>query len=277
MLLRIPEPGGTYQVAIVPGAGQTGAHSVKVAGLMLEDITGVIVGQPAPSALDATLFPPGYYIATQERGVGNLAVCEDTDGSSFQRHWARGCTQLCPTGFEACEDGSTHCFWSLRFNLNLEGIEHGGQLQHSGFAYGNYNYRLDSLAVNLVGTGLRDCTLVANPSTCYGAGNIPYTVIHYPPYIVRNHRGDEYEAPLYIGRIEHGRGLAAERYISNPISGADRTLLQDYWHRELRGRPITGEYELRIWEDDGVMLGNLEDVQIVMDYRYWTRFTSPSP
>jgi hypothetical protein len=281
-IIRVPINGAGVQIAIVPErigdppVTTMTEHSVDIAGLMLEDITASVFGQPDPAVpmeFDPADYSPAYYVATRAPGVGISPVCEDSTGRVFRNtRWVSGCVNLCPGGFGTCAEGEKHCYRELLFSIDIDGIEKGGLLQQSGFAYGNYNYRTEALAVNLVGTQLRDCSASPTPDTCYSSGSIPFSVTHLGPYAVRNHRGDIYEAPLYTGRIEHGRALAAERYISNPISSADRALLQDYWHRELRGRPITGNYSLRIWESEEVVFENLEDVQLVLDYRYWTRF-----
>ncbi len=275
-IIRVSGGEAEYHVAIVPQSGTSTEHSVDIAGVMLENVSAAIYGQPDPD-LPAELLPEDYlpspYASTSAAGIGRSTVCEDSDGRVFRdTRWTRGCVRLCPTGFGTCPDGEMHCYREVLFGLTLNGIERGGLLQESGFAYGNYNYRLDGVAVNLVGTGLRDCSDSPTPDICYSSGSIPYSIAHLGPYKVRNHAGDVYEAPLFTGRIEHGRALAAERYLSNPISSADRALIQDYWHHELRGRPITGNYGLRIWDADGIVFDNLEDVQIILDYRYWTRF-----
>lgn len=100
---------------------------------------------------------------------------------------------------------------------------------------------------------------------------MPYSLEHVGPYTVRNHMGRDYDVPLFTGRIEHARGLAAERYLTNPISTADRALIDPYMRRELRGRPLDGTYVLRVWEEPGVNFEGIEDVQVVLHYRYWTR------
>jgi hypothetical protein len=41
---------------------------------------------------------------------------------------------------------------------------------------------------------------------------------------------------------------------------------------ELRGRPLDGNYILKVWEEPGVDLGGIDDIQVVLKYRYWTRF-----
>ncbi len=86
-----------------------------------------------------------------------------------------------------------------------------------------------------------------------------------------NHRGEDYDAPLFTGRIEHGRGLVAERYLTNPLSSADRSLAEPYLHRELRGRPLDGTYVVRVWDEPGVRFDWIEDVQVLLNYIYWTR------
>ena len=89
---------------------------------------------------------------------------------------------------------------------------------------------------------------------------------------MRNHVGEEYHAPLFVGRIEQAKALAAERAITNPISSADRALLGDYLRTELRGRPLDGTWRLRIYDADGFDFSRVEDVQLVLFYKYWTRF-----
>src|SRR5690349_18403347 len=66
--------------------------------------------------------------------------------------------------------------------------------------------------------GDRDCSNEPLPSTCNGAGYVTYTLEHQGPYFVRNHLGEDFEAKLFPGRIEHARGLGTERYLTNPLS-----------------------------------------------------------
>jgi hypothetical protein len=39
----------------------------------------------------------------------------------------------------------------------------------------------------------------------------------------------------------------------------------------MRGRPFDGTFVVRVWEDDSSQFFNIEDVQLVVGYRYWTR------
>jgi hypothetical protein len=88
---------------------------------------------------------------------------------------------------------------------------------------------------------------------------------------VTNHSGQIFKADLFTGVIEHARGLGTERYLTNPLSSADRDLLGPYIRSELQGRPLDGSYRLRVWDAPGLTFDAIEDVQVYLKYRYWTR------
>ena len=242
---------------------------VDLAAFMLEDITTTGFADPANTS-------PRPFANTSETLTRPLAVCEDTDGTAFRaERWRRSCVRLCPDGFSGnCtgSDARTYCFRETLFNVNQRDIEAGTILHSSSFARGNFNYRIESVGANLVGTDIRDCSDAALPSTCHGAGFATYSLKHGGPYVIRNDLGQDFRADLFTGNIEHARALAAERYLTNPLSSADRTLIGDYMRKELRGRPLDGNFVLRVWEEPGVNFDAIEDVQLVINYRYWTRF-----
>jgi hypothetical protein len=90
--------------------------------------------------------------------------------------------------------------------------------------------------------------------------------------LVRNYGGQDYTAYLFNGKIENARGLAAERYLTNPLSDADSSLMDQFTRYELSGRPLSGTFAIRIWESPEFDFNAIEDIQIVLGYRYWTRF-----
>lgn len=247
-----------------------GITSVDVAGLMLEDLSSVA---REVSASDE----PGVWSSTADTLEHPQPVCEDTEGRNFRRDgWRpRKCVSLCRDGFgRDCtpDRADRYCYWETEFTISQSDIDRGTILNEAGFARGNFNYRVDGIAVNFVGSGARECEGAPLPSTCYSAGYVPYSLHHLGPYVARNHVGADYVAPLFNGYIEHARGLAAERYLTNPISSADRALIEPYMQRQFRGRPLTGTYVLRIWDDGSVIFDEIEDVQVLLDYRFWTRF-----
>jgi hypothetical protein len=76
-------------------------------------------------------------------------------------------------------------------------------------------------------------------------GFATYSLLHQGPCLVRNHMGVDYKAALLEGPIEHARAMA--------------------------GRPLNGQFVLRVWDEDGVDFSAVEDIQIILDYGYWTR------
>jgi hypothetical protein len=253
---------GQYFVAIAGGAGST----LEVAGLMLERRHGAEDPATAPTAS-----------AYQVRGGASTyeaRTCADVTGSVFRAtRFKYNCEKLCPDGFSGNCDvslGAQRCFWETPFPLGEEIFEVGSLAGRSGFAIGNFNYRIEEVAVNFVGTSLRSCNAGSGPA-CYANGSIPYTLKDLPAYTVRNHLGEDFRSSLFDGVIEHARGLATERYLTNPLSSADAGLLQPFIRREFRGRPLTGNYVLRIWNEASVAFDKIEDVQLYIKYRYWTR------
>lgn len=265
----------TIEVHVGPQVeyGENGNELMEpvVAGVMLERMPwGVSTFDP-----DLGDIAVPDFASTEDTLTYGQQVCEDTTGVEFRdRSWTYGCEELCDLGFQgSCpEDERTrYCYWETSFTVAEESIQRGNTFAASGFARGNFNYRIDSVAANVVGSASRQCRDANLPSTCYSAGYVPYSLEHFGPYTVLGHDGRSYDAPLYTGRIEHARALAAERYLSNPMSGADQALISQFTQGQMRGRPVTGTYRLRVWDEPGVNFNGIEDVQLVLGYRFWTR------
>ena len=260
-------------VAIVPDYAPTATEPtyrvVELGALMLEDVSRSL------GSLDAAVVAaarPGVYFDTTDSLTALVDVCEDTDGTGFREKWHAGRERLCPEGYgRDCPDEVAvyRRYWELSVPMSADSLQRGAGTRPAGFASGNFNYRIDRVGLNLVGTELRECDATTG-SSCYASGNIGYSIEHAGPYIVRNALGQTYEAPITGGRIETARALAAERYIGNPLSSADRALIEPYMRREFRGRPLWGHFRVRLWHDGDFAFERLEDVQLVVDYRYWT-------
>jgi len=245
---------------------------VDVGAFMIEQIDADL---SAVEAAPARFVPAGYW-RTEDHRVAIMPACEDTTGVRFRgQHWVYDCDRTCARGRgEACDPTATvpQCFWETEFDITPGAVDEGRFFRAGGFADGNFNYRIESLSLNFVGSAARVCADDRLPSTCYSAGYIPYSLQHTGRFTVRNFVGEPYDAPLFIGNIHKARGLAAERYVTNPLSSADRSLVTPYSRTEFRGRPVSGTYKLRVWDVPGVNFNGIEDVQLVLDYRYWTRF-----
>ena len=269
----VPEGVDALEVELVPDVAMgVASQAVDIGGVMLENVSAEVFSGTMMYA--AANHPPGIFQATNGAGTRMTPSCEDTAGTEFRRRWTRNCVRLCADGFGAdCSEGGgeEYCYWETSFGLTQRDIERGRVLSSAGFARGNYNYRLGTVAANIVGTGVRDCERSRSPSACYTGGYLQYSIEHLGPHTVRNVRGEDYVSELFNGRVEHARALASERYVSNPLSSSDRTLLSDYYRRELVGRPLDGTYVVRIWDTPGLAFDRIEDVQLVVNYSYWTR------
>jgi hypothetical protein len=251
---------GTYAVEIQPSArASTEYGTIVVAAPMLELIS--------PDAVTATASP---FENRDDEGQAQYE-CADREGSVFRNdYWTQGCVRLCPQSSNGdCPDASAtpRCYHEATFELTQRGIERGTVLRNSGFAYGNYNYRIESVAANVVGQ-VRDCD--GGGAACYSIGYVPVSIYHRGPFTVRNHTGADQIVNLFNGRIESAKGLALERYLTNPLSSSDEQLLTPYLRSEFQGRPLDGNFVIRLWDDEGFDFEKVQDVQLLVKYRYWT-------
>jgi len=143
----------------------------------------------------------------------------------------------------------------------------GGQF--GGIAARSYNHRLQSVAVNLVGSNIRDCERSSRPSVCYASGFLPYS-LRADQGTIRNHFGERVMPPYDPGNVEFARALSVERYITNPLSSADATLLSDYWRRSFHGYPLSALYRLRIIDVPELDWDAVADIQLVLRHTYYT-------
>ncbi len=138
-------------------------------------------------------------------------------------------------------------------------------------ADGNFNFRVNRVAVNVVGSAVLDCSRAARTEECYAGANIQYDMRQSGAVTLENFESEHLGFHSEPGVIARARALAAERYLTNPLSSADRALLTDYQRAEWWGRPLSGLYVVRIHGAPEIVWQNLEDIQILLTYDYWTR------
>jgi len=228
---------------------------------------------------DCTEILPAVFEPT---GASRLlpGVCPDIDGSSLRHMFGQKCDYLCADGFQETSCSVTDpgayaqwCYYEVPFHVSLEELERGETITSGAIALGNFNYRHVEVGVNIVGTNVIDCTMTDYSTTCYTNAFIEYSLKHGGSFEVRNHRGEDVDYYLPSAWIEHKKALNTETVLTNPATGSQRELLADYMNGELWGRPLTGDYVLRIWDKDGLVWNHIEDIQVVLRYHYWTRHT----
>ncbi|MBU1533944.1 hypothetical protein KKF84_01420 [Myxococcota bacterium] len=199
--------------------------------------------------------------------------CDDQDGSIMRKRFERKCICTSPTGM--CADSPDNpyikCYYEVNFALSLEDMESGKLMPSSSISLFNYNYRHNKVALNLVGTNVRECP-DGSSSSCYANAYVPFSMHHSGKVRLRNHERQTMSFEMDEGKIVRAKSLAAEVLVTNPMSSSHATLLNDYYKMEIRGRPLQGQYVLRIWDDNYMNWNNVEDVQLIWKYRYWTQF-----
>jgi hypothetical protein len=242
--------------------------TLSIAAPMLEPL-------PPDTSSSQEGFAMTPFVGTTDTLSRPIPVCEDTSGAIFRAtEWRHDCLMLCADGYaDTCGTNAVQtCFREAQFGFNQRDIQRGKIFNYTGFARGNFNYRIDSVALNFVGTGIRDCSNAALPATCNSAGFVPYTLLHTGPFYTRNFAGNDTQSFLFDGTIEHARGLGTERYLTNPLSDTDKSLVTPYTRFEFQGRPLDGNFIVRVWDDPSINFEAIQDIQVVLAYRYWTAF-----
>lgn len=272
-------PGRTYFMVIEPSAEPVLApvvHDSDVGrwpGLLVAAAQVEAVGQ----AGDGTIEPASKWERTGVERLSEDPVCHERVGPQLRQQFDRRCALVCPNGIKfECPgiDADTVpkvCFYEASFGIPLDQIESGQIIPSGQIAIGNFNFRHNLAGVNLVGTAITSCEDVPGAS-CYGNGFAEYTLIHGGDTQIRNWEGGSLPVLLDRAYIEHGKALANERTITNPPSSGDLSVLDSYMKGELKGRPIQGSYTIRIWESPSLRWQQVQDIQLVWRYHYWTRF-----
>jgi hypothetical protein len=158
-----------------------------------------------------------------------------------------------------------------RFAFNLDPwARYQGDLASSDFNE-RHNVRWRRLAVNLVGTGVRDCQRAADPTACYSDSFVRYDLTHAGPSWVTNHAQQWRAFEIPTGRIEAAKALATEEWL-DPISNSwNKPNISNVARAELFGRPVGGAYELLLQLTPDVRLERIERVQLLAETDYWVR------
>jgi len=283
------------RIGIDPSLSQTEAGSIDISAIQLvyhdtyesadtyfdeSEWTdgGIIDGILIPGESKPELLPRPYEPTGNSRLKPGL--CPDNDGDAFRWMFAHKCDYLCRDGFgeRECSGDDPNafpmwCYYEIPFHISLEELETGELVPSGAIAIGNFNFRHMEVGLNIVGTNVIDCSQTSYPSTCYTNSFLQYTLQHGGNVTVRNHLGENIPFYLPTASIEHQKALSTETVLTNPPTGNQRELLTEYMNKEFWGRPLTGDYLLKIWDTEGLFWPHVEDIQIVLKYRYWTRHT----
>lgn len=134
-----------------------------------------------------------------------------------------------------------------------------------------HNVRWGRLAVNLVGTGIRDCQRAANPATCFSEPFVRFQLQHSGPAWMTNHAQQWRAFDLPTAFIEGGKALASEEWLDPIANGYTSPFVATVARGELLGRPIHGGYELILELGPELRPERIERVQLLVESEYWVR------
>ncbi len=241
---------GDYKVVFAAAAFPNELGSVLIASVQLEEAP--------PASL------PGPYFDVKSTRLIASSNCGGLTKEDVQGAFRYAC------------DTNNQCFYELVSPLVFDTGNLGvGDSRLTGLlAADNFNFRHITVAVNLVGTGVYDCS--NNPTqSCFSKAYVDYTLNHDAFQVgVLSWTGPKDKQIFNFGSaaINHGKALAAERYITLPVGSADQALLSQAGVEkpEYRGRPLDGSYRFRVWDSPQLRWNRLEDIQLVLRYRYWS-------
>jgi hypothetical protein len=162
---------------------------------------------------------------------------------------------------------------TIVFPLSPESAQAGKATQNAVLAQGNFNYRIRTVFLNVVGTDVIDCSYSETPETCAANQWLSFDLKQMGEVRIRNHSLQDSLRTFKIptGLIQAGKAWVAEQVIGYPVSGTHLGMVNQMSKTALRGRPLDGVFELTIHETPEVVWGNVEDIQLVIGYHYWTR------
>jgi hypothetical protein len=156
---------------------------------------------------------------------------------------------------------------SLLFALDPWGRLHG-DIADEPFDK-RYNARWTRLAVNVVGTGVLDCTKARDSNACYTQPFLRYRLTHSGPAWITDRDQSWALLPVPTGQIEGAKALAAEQWLDPLANAWTKPYVAAIARTELATRPFGGVYEIQLDLGPEVVLERIERVQLLASSNYW--------
>jgi hypothetical protein len=134
-----------------------------------------------------------------------------------------------------------------------------------------FNSRWQAVAVNFVGTGVRDCSHASDPIACGTAQFIPYDLTHTGPAEVSDFNETWHTLELPIAQIEGAKGLAAEIVLDPLRDGWSTSYISPIARSELTVRPLGGDYVIEFAVTPEIVLPRIERVQVLVGSSSWVK------
>jgi hypothetical protein len=127
------------------------------------------------------------------------------------------------------------------------------------------------LAVNLVGTGVKDCKKAEDKNGCYSQGFVPFDLAHIGPAWITDSEEVWHVLDAPTGHIEAGKALAAEIWLDPLRDGWATSYIAPVARSEFSLRPFGGTYELDLVVAPELVLDRIERIQLLVGSNYWVK------
>jgi hypothetical protein len=134
-----------------------------------------------------------------------------------------------------------------------------------------YNSRWTQLAVNFVGTGIKNCAVAVDPQGCYASQWIPYNLTSNGPAWVTDYGQLWRFLDVPTGQIELAKGLAAELWLDPLQDGWSTPFIAGVARSELDQRPLGSSYNLLVTVGPEVTLANIQRIQLLVGSNAWVK------
>jgi hypothetical protein len=133
------------------------------------------------------------------------------------------------------------------------------------------NVRWTELAVNLVGTGIRNCAIAVDQNECFSDSFVRYDLEHAGPAWITDYTEQWHALGQPEGFIEGAKALAAEQWLDPVGNGFNESYVSAVARTEFQERALGGDYRLELQLPTDVQMSNIEQVQILTRTSYWVR------
>jgi hypothetical protein len=222
-----------------------------------------ILSLPGPSGLvPAGATPSGVIDFSAYRWSFQCA-----DGT-WQQRTAAALAQMCPPVVDE-GPGTAPVRGRLDFTLDPWG-RIDGSIASPPYSV-RYNTRFGRIAINLVGTGVLDCTKATDSQACYSSPYVRFDMKGAGPAWVTDFNETWHTVETPFLRLEGAKALAAEEWLDPVSNGWNQPFVTATARGELADRPIGGAYSLEFALAPEVVFDRVARVQILTEDSYWLR------
>ena len=267
--------GSTYVPTPATDGSVWSARNVLPITVTASDVFHIAFGASASSTPGSVAISDVQLELATSSGTPSPYTDTDRSGSVTAFQCALGPADLRAAFQRNCDPDGT-CYYDLTtpIVIDTQTMTSNGTSLAGKLAAGNFNFRHIDVTMNVVGTGVIDCTSSGSPD-CFGSGYLTYKLDHVANSVgILGYDGQYRTFDFGIASIDHAKALTAERYLTTPLGSADQSLVTQLAKPELRGRPIDGTYNLRIYDNPALHFGQIEDIQLVLNYHYWSRVST---